>query len=214
MLSIVSTRTSGALSPRQVDSPKIRIAPQSTRSTKRSLTVDFSPIGSAAKRLPAVDGRSIRDPSLGALTPVPQEFWDLLANPMELQAVDATLDEEGRDAATIYFELTAPLDSDLRAPPFAFRVADNPFIAMFAGDWTFRIMEFDGDTPRRQATIDVRAWRGETEFIFTIRSASGNWLLTVGHADGRTEARAASCAIRGAFLLPTSVLRDTYGGAG
>lgn len=170
----------------------------------RRQPVDFSPIDSAAKRFPPADGRFIRDPSSGALTPVPQDFWDLLANPMELVELDATLDAEGRDTATIYFELTAPLDGDLRAPVRCFRVAEKPFIAMFAGDWTFRVIEFQGDAPRRQATIDMRVWRGETEFIFTIRNASGNWFLTAGHADGRTEARAASCAIPGAFLLPTN----------
>ncbi len=174
----------------------------------RGQPVDFSPIDSAAERFPQADGRFIRDPSSGALTPVPLDFWDLLANPMELEELDATLDAEGRDAATIYFELTSPLDGDLRAPVRCFRVAEKPFVAMFAGDLTFRVIEFHGDAPRRQATIDLRTWRGETEFIFTIRNASGNWLLTAGHADGQTEARAVSCAIPGAFHLATSNGRD------
>lgn len=162
--------------------------------------VDFSPIDSAATRFPPADGRFVRDPSSGALTPVPREFWDLLATPMELEVLDAALDAEGRDAATIYFELTSPLDGDLKVPVRAFRVGEKPFLAMFGGDWTFRVIEFRGDVPRRQATIDLRAWLGETEFLFTIRNASGNWTLTAGHADEHTEARAASCAIPGAYI--------------
>jgi hypothetical protein len=162
--------------------------------------IDFSPIDSGANRFPPIDGVLMRDPSSGTLVPVPQDVVALLDDPASIDTLLVPASEARQNAATLYFKLEQPYCKDITQVARVFTVADRVFLATFAGDWCFRVIEFANREPVRVATIDLRAWLGQSEFLITLRDANRDWSLTSGFADGVREARVKSAAIPRAFL--------------
>lgn len=162
--------------------------------------VDFSRLDSAASRFPKVDGELMRDSGSGTLAPIAPNVLALLDDPMTVEELSGAPAGESKDAATLYFKLQEPYREDVKEVLRVFRIGSRVFMAAFVGDWTFRIIEFEKREPVRVATIDLRPWLGQSEFLFHIRDASGEWLLSAGHVDEITEARAKSVPMPKAFI--------------
>jgi hypothetical protein len=114
----------------------------------------------------------------------------LLDDPMTVEELPGAPAGDATDAATLYFKLQERYRDDVKQMLRVFRVGSRVFMAAFVGDWAFRVIEFDEREPVRVATIDLRPWLGQSEFLLVIRNTNGEWIVTSGHSDEETEARA------------------------
>lgn len=162
--------------------------------------VDFSPLDTGAARFPPADGVLMRDPGTGTIAPVPLAVLALLDAPVTAEPDLSPTDDALAEAGTLYFELEAPYRQDLNQIVRVFALRDRVFMAQLAADWTFRVIEFAQKAPARVATVDLRAWLGQTEFIFWLRDVARGWSLKAGHADGVTTVTVKSVSIPRAFL--------------
>lgn len=162
--------------------------------------IDFTPLDSGATRFPPADGVLMRDPGSGTIVPLPHEVLALLDDPLFVEPLPGSEGNDSATAATLYFKSAVPYKLDVAQIVRVFSVSSRILMAAFTLDATFRVIEFVGREPVRVATVDLRAWLGQTEFIFWLRDADGDWSLKAGHADGITEARARSVRVPRAFL--------------
>ncbi|PYO62968.1 MAG: hypothetical protein DMD49_01310 [Gemmatimonadetes bacterium] len=156
--------------------------------------IDFSPIDSRASRFGSA--AAIRDPETGSMVPVDSQFFEQLER-TPMVAGDPTRKEPG---AWMYFELEQPFPEGItRQAIQPIKAEGRIFLPIFDDQQHVRFVEFVGREPVCVATLDLRAWQGQREFLFTVRWDDDRWSVSSPTPDETAQIVALSSPLRPVF---------------
>ncbi len=100
----------------------------------------------------------------------------------------------------MYFELEQPFPEGItRQAIQPIKAEGRIFLPIFDDQQQVRFVEFVGREPVCVATLDLRAWQGQREFLFTVRWDDDRWSVSSPTPDETAQIVALSSPLRPVF---------------
>jgi hypothetical protein len=159
--------------------------------------LNFNAIDSSVGAFPPFgNGVMLRDPDTGSITPVPERLFEALEKAVGLEGSD---DDSG--AATLYMKLAQPLPPNVELGGVGvIKAGKRAFVPFLSTDENLRVVEFRGRVANRQATLDLRALRGEHDLLVVVRWDGETWSVAARSNDAMDPILAQSVPVPRVFL--------------
>jgi len=158
--------------------------------------IDFSSIDSKASRFGSA--AAIRDPETGSMIPVDSQFFEQMERAPTVE--ESATEAKGPPSAWMYVKLARPFPEGItRQAVQPIKARGRVFLPIFDDQQHVRFVEFAGRQPVRVATLDLRAWCDQTQFLFMLRWDGERWRVSSATPDETAQVVASSSPLRQVF---------------
>lgn len=161
--------------------------------TNPSASSPFTHLDSALARFGAFPERLLRDPGSGQLVPAARDF-------LEDPALGGDVPED-EDRFTLFLEHDTPYAPERIGPfPSYFRRGEKRLAAFFQPDCQVQFVELTKGEVSAVASIDMRAWLGESKLLFWICWTATGFQVSMPLGDADDPFVARSTKVQGVFV--------------